>query len=107
MADGKTKYLSELTSGEEVAILSSSGSQERATIGRLKVETRPLLLIRFDAPSSQGQIVVQQAETVRLISSDGGAISVTNAKEDDKIFVLADKRARHVGFALNAEVNER
>ena len=107
MADGKTKYLSELTSGDEVAILSSSGNQERATIGRLKVETRPLLLIRFDAPSSQGQIVVQQAETVRLISSDGGAISVTNAKEDDKIFVLADKRARHVGFALNAEVNER
>ena len=107
MADGKTKYLSELTSGEEVAILSSSGSQERATIGRLKVETRPLLLIRFDAPSSQGQIVVQQAETVRLISSDGGTISVTNAKEDDKILVLADKRARHVGFALNAEVNER
>ena len=107
MADGKTKYLSELTSGEEVAILSSSGNQERATIGRLKVETRPLLLIRFDAPSSQGQIVVQQAETVRLISSDGSAISVTNAKEDDKIFVLADKRARHVGFALNAEVNER
>lgn len=36
MADGKTKYLSELTSGEEVAILSSSGSQERATIGDRK-----------------------------------------------------------------------
>ena len=107
MADGKTKYLSELTSGDEVAILSSSGNQEKATVGRLKVEIRPLLLIRFEVPSSQGQIVVQQAETVRLISSDGSAISVTNAKEDDKIFVLADKRARHVGFALNAEVNER
>ena len=107
MADGKTKYLSELASGDEVAILSSSGNQEKATVGRLKVEIRPLLLIRFEVPSSQGQIVVQQAETVRLISSDGGAISVTNAKEDDKIFVLADKRARHVGFALNAEVNER
>ena len=106
MADGKTKYLSELTSGDEVAILSSSGTQEKATVGRLKVETRHLLLIRFEVPSSQGQIVVQQAETVRLISPDGGAISVTNAKEDDKILVLTDKRSRHVGFALNAEVNE-
>jgi len=106
MADGKTKYLSELTSGDEVAILSSSGTQEKATVGRLKVETRPLLLIRFEVPSSQGQIVVQQAETVRLISPDGGAISVTNAKEDDKILVITDKRSRHVGFALNAEVNE-
>ena len=106
MADGKTKYLSELTSGDEVAILSSSGTQEKATVGRLKVETRPLLLIRVEVPSSQGQIVVQQAETVRLISPDGGAISVTNAKEDDKILVITDKRSRHVGFALNAEVNE-
>jgi|TARA_B100001113_G_scaffold175396_1_gene143703 3-dehydroquinate synthase II len=106
MADGKTKYLSELTSGDEVAILSSSGNQENATVGRLKVETRPLLLIRFELSGSQGQIVVQQAETVRLISPDGGAISVTNAKEGDKIFVLTDKRSRHVGFALNAEVNE-
>tara|TARA_B100001996_G_scaffold371882_1_gene347704 strand:- start:98 stop:1030 length:933 start_codon:yes stop_codon:yes gene_type:complete len=107
MADGKTKYLSELTSGDEVAILSSSGKHEKATVGRLKIETRPLLLIRFETLGSEGQIVVQQAETVRLISTDGGAISVTNAKEDDKILVLTDNRARHVGFALNAEVNEK
>ncbi len=107
MADGKTKYLSELTSGDEVAILSSSGNKEKATIGRLKVETRPLLLIRFEASGSEGQIVVQQAETVRVISPDVGAISVTNVKEDDKVFVLTDNRARHVGFAISAEVNEK
>ncbi len=107
MADGKTKYLSELTSGDEVAILSTSGNKEKATIGRLKVETRPLLLIRFEVPGSEGQIVVQQAETVRLISPSEGAISVTQAKEGDKISILTDNRARHVGFALPAEVKEK
>jgi 3-dehydroquinate synthase II len=107
MADGKTKYLSELTSGDEVAILSTSGSKEKATVGRLKVETRPLLLIRFGVPGSEGQIVVQQAETVRLISPSEGAISVTQAKEGDKISILTDNRARHVGFALPAEVKEK
>ncbi len=107
MADGKTKYLSELTSGDEVAILSTSGSKEKATVGRLKVETRPLLLIRFEVPGSEGQIVVQQAETVRLISPSEGAISVTQAKEGDKISILTDNRARHVGFALPAEVKEK
>jgi len=107
MADGKTKYLSELTSGDEVAILSTSGSKEKATVGRLKVETRPLLLIRFEAPGSEGQIVVQQAETVRLISPSEGAISVTQAKEGDKISILTDNRARHVGFAIPAEVKEK
>jgi len=107
MADGKTKYLSELTSGDEVAILSTSGNKEKATIGRLKVETRPLLLIRFEVPGSEGQIVVQQAETVRLISPSEGAIPVTQAKEGDKISILTDNRARHVGFALPAEVKEK
>ena len=107
MADGKTKYLSELTSGDEVAILSSSGSKEKATVGRLKVETRPLLLIRFEVPGAEGQIVVQQAETVRLISPSEEAISVTQAKEGDKISILTDNRARHVGFALPAEVKEK
>jgi 3-dehydroquinate synthase II len=107
MADGKTKYLSELTSGDEVAILSTSGSKEKATVGRLKVETRPLLLIRFEVPGSEGQIVVQQAETVRLISPSEGAISVTQAKEGDKISILTDNRARHVGFAIPAEVKEK
>ena len=107
MADGKTKYLSELTSGDEVAILSSSGNKEKATVGRLKVETRPLLLIRFEVPGSEGQIVVQQAETVRLISPSEGAISVTQAKEGDKISILTDNRARHVGFAIPAEVKEK
>jgi 3-dehydroquinate synthase II len=107
MADGKTKYLSELTSGDEVAILSSSGNKEKATVGRLKVETRPLLLIRFEVPGSEGQIVVQQAETVRFISPSGGTISVTQAKEGDKISILTDNRARHVGFALHAEVKEK
>ena len=107
MADGKTKYLSELTSGDEVAILSSSGNKEKATVGRLKVETRPLILIRFEVPGSEGQIVVQQAETVRLISPSEGAISVTQAKEGDKISIVTDNRARHVGFALPAEVKEK
>lgn len=107
MADGKTKYLSELSSGDEVAILSSSGNLNKATVGRLKVETRPLLLIRFEVAGSEGQVVVQQAETVRMISRNEGVISVTDAKEGDEIFVLTDSVARHVGFALNAEVEEK
>jgi len=107
MADGKTKYLSELISGDEVAVLSSSDEQEKATIGRLKVETRPLLMIRFEVSGSEGQIVVQQAETVRLITPNGGVISVTQVKEGDKISVITDNRARHVGFPLNAGVTEK
>ena len=65
-----------------------------------------MLLIRFEVQGSEGQIV-QQAETVRLMSPDGKAFSVTSAKEGDKFSVLLDNRVRHVGIALNGEVKEK
>ena len=64
-------------------------------------------MIRFEVAGSEGQVVVQQAETVRMISRNEAAISVTDAKEGDEIFVLTDSAARHVGLALNAEVEEK
>jgi 3-dehydroquinate synthase II len=64
-------------------------------------------MIRFEVSGSEGQIVVQQAETVRLITPNGGEISVTQVREGDKISVITDSRARHIGFALNAGVTEK
>ncbi len=107
MSDGKTKYLSELNSGDEVAIASEEGIYEKATIGRLKIEHRPLLLIRYSAFDSEGQIVVQQAETVRLVSSKEEVKSVTDLEPGDRISVIIDNRARHIGIAVDGEVVEK
>ncbi len=108
MADGRTKYLSELESGDEVAILTAFGLQGNGTIGRLKIESRPLLLVKFAlSGGDEGQVVVQQAETVRFVTPEGGAISVTEAKEGDAISVITDNRARHIGIALNGEMVEK
>ena len=41
MANGSTKYLSELSSGDQVAVYSGDGLAKIATIGRLKIERRP------------------------------------------------------------------
>ena len=107
MADGRTKYMSELETGNEIAILSSSGSIETAVIGRLKIELRPLLVIRFEVSGEEGQAIVQQAETVRFVSPTGTAVSVTNAKAGDKITVFTDHRVRHIGIALDGEMVEK
>ena len=107
MADGGTKYMSELETGDEVAIMSSYGAQENATIGRLKVESRPLLVVRFEISGEESQTVVQQAETVRFVTPDEVAISVTEAKLGDKIRVFSDNRVRHTGIALNGEMVEK
>ena len=107
MADGTTKYLSELNASDEVAILSLDGSRRSAVVGRLKIENRPLLVIRYRSDEQEGQVIAQQAETVRLVKSDGGLISITDLSDDVQIAVLSDSRMRHVGIALEGGMVER
>ena len=107
MADGSTKYLSELNSGEEVSIFSIDGNQEKATIGRLKIEPRPLLIVRFSDEEMEGQSVLQQAETVRLVTDKGEIVPITELGIGTKILVFSDSRLRHIGLALEGSVREK
>ncbi len=78
LADRSTKYLSELRAGDCVlAVRSCDGRARACTIGRLKVEPRPMLKVSFAPVAEQaeegreegragGQLFLQQAETVRL-----------------------------------------
>jgi 3-dehydroquinate synthase class II len=42
---GKTCYLSELKASKEVILVDQKGQQRTAIVGRVKIETRPLILI--------------------------------------------------------------
>ncbi len=106
LKDDKTKYLSELVSGEKVKIINYDGNERYASIGRIKIERRPFLKISYSNKQIKGQIILQQAETVRLIDNLGRAVSVTNIKIGDKIFVMQDSRMRHVGNAIEGEMSE-
>ena len=46
---GRTAYLSELHSGQEVIVVNSEGQQRSAIVGRVKIETRPLVCL-LDGP---------------------------------------------------------
>ena len=108
MSDGSTKYLSELSAGDEVSVISHSGVFRKSIIGRLKIERRPFLIIRFRSMSgNEGQIMLQQAETVRLVNASGSIISVTNLEIGDEIIVRNDNQMRHIGNALDGEMREK
>ena len=108
MSDNSTKYLSELVAGDEVAVISSSGNLRKCIIGRLKIERRPFLIIRFKTKNEEvGQIILQQAETVRLIDKHGKALSVTDLKINDEIMIRHQNQMRHIGNALEGEMNEK
>ena len=106
MADGSTKYLSELAAGDRVAIANPSNEIRSATIGRLKIERRPFLLVHFESDNHSAQVLVQQAETVRFINEEGN-ISVTSLEKGDKIAVRLSSGMRHIGREITGEMNEK
>ncbi len=88
-------------------MLNSSGKTKSAIIGRLKIEKRPFLLIKWtDEDNNQGGTLLQQAETVRLVLPSRELISITEILPKDKIFGITFKTGRHIGIPIKAEVSE-
>jgi 3-dehydroquinate synthase II len=108
MPDGKTKYLSEIEAGSEVLIVKNNGSSRRVTVGRSKIETRPLRLIRADTEGETGTIILQNAETIRFIKSDGTLLPVTDARVGDEILCyIKPPSGRHFGMEVKEFIVEK
>ncbi len=105
--DGKTKYLSELKAGDEVLIVNSKGTSQRATIGRTKIEKRPLMLVEAEVDTNNISVILQNAETIRLTKPDGKPISIVSLKKGDTILVALEKAGRHFGMKVDETISEK
>jgi 3-dehydroquinate synthase II len=104
---GKTRYLSELAAGDEVLIVDWQGRTQVAAVGRTKVEKRPLMLITAEAEGRSIATVVQNAETIRLTSPQGKAVSVVKLKAGDEVMVALEKAGRHFGMKVDETITEK
>ncbi len=104
---GKTKYLADLRAGDEVMLVDTKGKSQTAYLGRNKIEKRPMMLIEADADGEPISLVMQNAETIRLVSPEGEAISVTNLKPGDKVLGHIEKSGRHFGMKVDETLIER
>ncbi len=108
LPDGKTKYLSEIEAGMQVLITNSKNKSYVSTVGRVKIETRPLKLIKAECEGEEGSILVQNAETIRFVGKNGAIIPVTELKAGQEIFVYHGKSsARHFGMAVDEFIVEK
>ena len=102
--DGTTKYLSELETGVEVLVFDSKGKARRVTIGRCKIEKRPMLMIKAKVGEEVGGIIAQDAETIRFVKSNGHLVSVTHLKKGDSVLVHSKAATgRHFGMEVSDE----
>ena len=107
----RTNYLSELKAGDNVLVVNTQGETRIVSIGRVKIETRPMLLFELEIEKSGTKIpiltTVQNAETVRLVNSDGKAVSSTALKKGDRIMVHVGPGATHFGTTIKETIIEK
>jgi 3-dehydroquinate synthase II len=105
---GKTKYLSEMESGTEVLIVNKEGTTRRVTVGRSKIETRPLKLVRGEINGEVGTVILQNAETITFVTGDARLIPVTELKVGDEILGCAHPQTgRHFGIEVDEHIIEK
>jgi len=104
---GKTKYLADLKAGDEVLIVNFHGVSQTAYMGRNKIERRPMMLIEAEADGRPISLVLQNAETIRLVDPDGRAVSVTTLKAGDKVLGRIEESGRHFGMKVDETLIER
>ena len=103
----KTKYLSELKSGDEVTVVNKDGQAQTAIVGRAKIEKRPMILIEAEAEGERISTLLQNAETIKLVGADGAPKSVADLKIDDQVMVYMEEGARHFGMSIEESIIEQ
>jgi 3-dehydroquinate synthase II len=104
---GKTRYLSELSAGDPILIVDFNGNTVTGIVGRLKIEKRPLMLVKAVVGDKEMSTIVQNAETIRLTDPKGKAVSVVNLSPGDKILVAVEEGGRHFGMKIEESITEK
>jgi 3-dehydroquinate synthase II len=98
-----TQYLSELKAGDEVLIVNRDGKVRQTNVGRAKIEFRPLILVEAEVEGKKIKVILQNAETIRLVTGEGSK-PVTELKAGDEVLAhMTAKGGRHFGVSVADE----
>jgi 3-dehydroquinate synthase II len=104
---GKTRYLSELESGDQILITDYQGKTTVGIVGRLKIEKRPMMLLKAKVGDREATTILQNAETIRLTDPSGKPVSVVALKPGDKILAAVEQGGRHFGHKIEETITEK
>ena len=107
LPDGKTAYLADLAAGDKVLVAEHTGATHDAVVGRVKIERRPLLLVEAKAGDVKVSLVLQNAETIRLVAEDGAPVSVAVLAVGDRVLGSIAEGGRHFGIAVAETIREK
>jgi 3-amino-4-hydroxybenzoic acid synthase len=105
---GRTRYLSELTAGDRVTAVRTDGSTRLVTVGRVKIESRPLISI--DAESDDGRpvnLILQHDWHVRVLGPGAEVLNSTELRPGHRILGHLPSADRHVGYPIDEFCREQ
>ncbi len=103
----RTKYLADLRSGDEVLVVNSKGETFTSVVGRIKLEKRPMLRITIKGKIKEFSVILQNAETIRVVTPEGGSKSVVALKKGDKVVIHEEESGRHFGYKIEETIEEK
>lgn len=71
MVRGHMAYLSELESGGQVLAVDAHGHSRTVLVGRVSIETKPLVLVVAEAGGQCFNVMLEDADSVRLVIPAG------------------------------------
>lgn len=105
---GRTNYLSELIAGGKVLAVDVKGQTRLVTVGRVKIESRPLLSVDAVAPNgTEVNLILQDDWHVRVLGPDGVVLNSTELKPGDVVLGYLPTEDRHVGYPIDEFCREQ
>lgn len=102
----ETAYITDLKSGEKAYAVSADGRFRQVLVGRVKVELRPLRLIEARHEDVMVKALVQDDWHVRIMSSDGEPLNLTEIRRGASVLGYVCAPGRHVGIKVAEQIWE-
>src|SRR4051812_17070826 len=104
----RTSYLSELKAGSKALAVDVQGQTREVTVGRVKIETRPLLSVDAVAPDGRTvNLILQDDWHVRVLGPGGAVLNSTELRVGDVVLGHLPTADRHVGYPINEFCREQ
>jgi 3-dehydroquinate synthase II/3-amino-4-hydroxybenzoic acid synthase len=101
-----TEYLSDLHAGSVVLAVDTDGNTREVSVGRVKTEERPMLLIEAEYKDVKINTIVQDDWHIRLFEKGGQVVNASNIMPGDELMGYICEGGRHVGIKIKETIDE-
>ena len=103
----RTEYITDLSAGSVVLACDNNGNAREVTIGRVKIEQRPLLKIEAEFEGNKINAIVQDDWHIRVLGMNDTVHNASCLQEGDVLAAYVCKAGRHVGISVNETIIEK